>query len=825
MIRISLKSAVLPTLLFLLYSSLFAANNPFEKQLFNAKWQFSLVSNEYAASADSLAPSKTTFDASSWRTLNLPHDWAIEGEFSKANNLRTGGLPDAGTGWYRKHFVVDKKAAGKRIIVQFDGAMNNAHVWVNGKFVGNRPYGCIGFQFDITEFIQFGVSNLIAVRVNPEKLSSRWYAGAGIYRNTWISFKNNVHFDEWGTSITTPLVSNQNATVKVSFQNINFSKNASKYSLKTAIVDASGKTIATATGSLKDSVKLVVANPHRWDIESPYLYTCINTIIYKGKIIDSQKIEFGIRTIEFTPNNGFKLNGKELKLQGVCMHHDLGPLGAAENYSARLRQMQIMKAMGANALRTSHNPPSPEWMQICDKLGFVVIAEAFDEWQMAKVDNGYHKYFDAWHERDLQDMIRIHRNHPSIIMWSIGNEILEQNNPNGWKVAKMLSDISHKTDNTRPTTIGFNYYPEPFVNKLAYQVDVVGMNYKPSFYAEIKQNNPNMILYGSETSSQTSSRGVYHLPISPFERHETNQVSSYDAIVGPPWAYPPEVEFDAIKKVPASLGEFIWTGIDYLGEPTPYAGWDNKTNGSWNSDWPSRSSYFAPVDLAGFPKDRFYLYQGQWTKTPMIHILPHWNWQGSGFDTIPVFAYTNCDEAELFLNGKSLGKKVKGVDFTMIPAEYSGFKFGLYKSYHRFSWQVPYQPGELKVVGYKNGNIVSEKAIKTAGIPAKIELIPERTEITADGLDLAYITVKVVDENGNICPLATNLIQFSINGNAEIAGVENGDPTAVTSYRAKERAAFNGLCQVIVKSKTKNIIEIIAKNPDLKSGTTKLTAK
>ncbi len=793
---------------------------------FNDAWLFHLGEAKGADAA--------TYNDATWRKLSLPHDWAIEGKFSKENDLRTGGLPVHGTGWYRKHFVVNPDMKGKQVAMAFDGAMNNAHVWVNGQFVGNRPYGYIGFEFDITPFVKFGEENTIAVRLNPEELSARWYPGAGIYRNVFIKYNAPVHIPQWGTKITTPSVSDYEATITIQTKITNATNANGVVQLKTTIKNPQGKTVNVAVtdvnvanGSTETTAQTVkVTTPQRWDVSAPRLYTALSQVIQNGKVIDEYTTDFGIRTIEFTPNNGFLLNGKRLQLNGVCMHHDLGPLGSAVNYRARERQMQIMKSMGVNALRTSHNPPDPDWMNICDRLGFVVLVEAFDEWKMGKVKNGYNKYFDEWHEKDLRDMIRCNYNHPSVIMWSIGNEILEQSKSDGWEITKELTAICHSEDATRPTTAGFNYYPAPFKNKLANEIDVVGMNYWPLNYGEIKTANPNMVIYGSETSSQTSSRGVYHLPIESNERHETNQVSSYDAIVGPPWAYPPDVEFEAQTNNPASLGEFIWTGFDYLGEPTPYAGRDNSTNGAWNQDWPSRSSYFAPVDLAGFPKDRYFLYQSQWTTKPMVHVLPHWNWQGKEGDTIPVFAYTNCDSVELFVNGVSKGFKVKGRDLTGIPAEFHFFDFGTYKTKYRLSWYVTYAAGSLKTVAYKNGKIAATDMVKTAGEPAQIRLIADRTKLNTSGNDLSFIRVQIEDKEGNICPLANNLVQFSVEGAGVLTAVENGDATAITSYQAKERVAFNGLCLAVVKAGTsKGSIKFTATAAGLKSASLKLNAK
>ncbi|ARV16569.1 glycoside hydrolase [Polaribacter sp. SA4-12] len=764
------------------------------------------------------------FDDSNWRNLNLPHDWAIEGPFDKKYNARTGGLPVHGEAWYRKHFVVSKENKGKKVSIEFDGAMSNAKVWLNGEFVGERPYGYIGFELDLTKQIKFGEDNVIAVQLNPEDLSARWYPGAGIYRNVRLKINNSIHIPQYGTFVTTPKITKEKATINIETKLENYGSSASDVVLKTIVKNKEGNVVAENTLKVNlnknstDNVELTVENPEFWDISNPILYEATTSVFVNDVLVDEYATEFGIRTIEFDRKKGFLLNGNAVELNGVCMHHDQGPLGSAINYRAKERQMQIMQSMGVNALRTSHNPPSPEILQICDKLGIVVIVEAFDEWKIGKVKNGYNKFFDKWHETDLRDMIKRDRNHPSVIMWSIGNEILEQGKKDGWKVAKMLNDICHDEDNTRPTTVGFNYYPAPFDNKLAQFVDIVGMNYWPENYKEILENNPDMIVYGSETSSQTSSRGVYHLPIEFKEKHETNHVSSYDVTVGPPWAYAPDIEFDAQAKESRSLGEFLWTGFDYLGEPTPYGGRDNSSHGYWNDDWPSRSSYFGPVDLSGFPKDRFYLYQSQWTKEPMVHVLPHWNWEGKEGDKIPVFAYTNAEVVELFVNGKSYGKKVKGKDLTKIPSEYHEFEKGMYKTKYRLSWKVPYQPGSIKVVAYNGGKEVATKEIKTASKSAKVTLVADRTEIDADGSDLSFITVKIEDKDGNLSPMAKNLIKFKIEGEGTLAAVGNGDPTSLASFQIPERKAFSGKCLLVVKSTEKSgEIKITASSEGLES--------
>ena len=632
---------------------------------FNQDWRFR------KGEADAAGPA---FDDREWRRLDVPHDWAIEGPFDRQYNARCGGLPFHGVAWYRKRFNIGEPE-GREYRIEFDGAMSNARVWLNGHELGERPYGYIGFAFDLTPWLRFGgQENVIAVRLAPEDNSSRWYPGAGIYRNVWLDVTGPVHVSRWGTFVSTPEVTAGRATVMVRAEISNRAKQAAQVTVETSILDASGRQVARTAGkpSLAAGAtevveaRLEVQKPRRWDIDDPYLYTAVTEIKQGAVTLDRHTTPFGIRTIEFDARRGFLLNGRYLKLKGVCMHHDLGALGAAVNRRATERQLEIMKGMGVNAIRTSHNPPSPEQLDLCDRLGLLVMDEAFDMWRMPKVPNGYSKYFDQWAERDLRDMLRRDRNHPSIIMWSIGNEILEQGKPEGAKVARWLTGICHQEDRTRPVTAGFNNWVGATKNGLADEVDIQGLNYKPTLYESTLKEHPKWVIFGSETSSCVSSRGVYHLPIEKYDKHESLQVTSYD-IIAPPWAYAPDVEFEAQDRMQNVLGEFVWTGFDYLGEPTPYGGRDNATKGQWSGDWPSRSSYFGVVDLCGFPKDRYYLYKSVWTAEPVLHILPHWNWKGREGQSIPVVCYTNCEEVELFLNGRSLGRKRRGAGGMELP--------------------------------------------------------------------------------------------------------------------------------------------------------------
>ena len=578
------------------------------RESFNGSWRF--------LKGEKGDEHSIVFDDSQWREVALPHDWAIEGPFDKKYDTRTGGLPIYGTAWYRKSFTIDEQYSGSRVTIEFDGVMNNAEVYLNGQKLGGRPYGYSSFEVDLTSEIKFGQSNLLAVRVDPKELSARWYPGAGIYRNVRLNIKNQVNIAYNGTYITTPQISKEKAKVVIETTIENKKQLKGSYTLRTTIENTLGETVSSIDHSFdpekEQSIKnqLQVENPKLWSLDNPNLYTAHSILLKDGIQVDNYQTAFGIRTIKYTQDKGFELNGKQIKFKGVCLHHDLGPLGSAVNHRATERQLEIMKQIGVNAIRTSHNPPSPEQLELCDKMGILVQVEAFDEWKLGKVENGYNKFWDEWHETDLRDMIKRDRNHPSVVMWSIGNEIKEQRNKKGAKVAQHLVDICRDEDPTRPVTAGFNNYPQSVKNGLAATLDLVGFNYKPTQYDNVIKNNPEFIVYGAETASTVSSRGVYHLPVENYDTHESLQVSSYD-IISPPWAYPPDFETYAQETMPHSLGEFVWTGFDYLGEPTPYNGRDNETHGKWGGDWPSRSSYFGIVDLAGFPKDRFYYYQRQ----------------------------------------------------------------------------------------------------------------------------------------------------------------------------------------------------------------------
>ncbi len=736
-----------------------------------------------------------------WQKVNVPHDWAISGNFdmnidkqavqvvedgektAKLRTGRTGALPCFGMGWYRRVLPVSKADVGKRIFIEFDGAMSRSKVYVNGAYVGEWPYGYSSFSFEITKFLQLNKKNTVSVRLENKTESSRWYPGAGIYRNVRLVKTATARIAQWGTYITTPTISEQNGEVNIKTTLDAPANTASAYQLITDIFDASGKKVATLTSEKKGDNNLVfdqtlnVNTPQYWSIETPIRYTTVSKLFVGKAQVDEYKSSFGFRTIRFDKDKGFFLNGKNLKIKGVCLHHDLGPIGAAVNYRATERQLAMMKDMGCNAIRTSHNPPSVELLDICDSLGLMVQVEAFDEWKNGKNANGYGEFFDAWAEKDLSAMIRRDRNHPSVITWSIGNEIREQGMPAGKDMARMLTDICHKLDPTRPVSAGFNNHNAAIKNGLAGEIDLVGFNYKPNDYVKKRQENPSFIIYGSETASTVSTRGTYKFPVVETKKpwYSDYQTSSYDLDCAP-WATTPDTEFEQQDDLDFMSGEFVWTGFDYLGEPTPY-----------NEGTPARSSYFGIVDLAGLPKDRFYLYQSKWSDKPMLHLLPHWNWEDRLGQNVPVFCYTNYPKAELFVNGKSMGIKQKE-------------KTDKYSRYRLMWKEVIYQPGEIKVVAYDNNNrVMEEKVIKTAGEPHTIRLTADRDNIKADGKDLAFVTVEIVDKQGNVCPKASSFLFFEVAGAGRLKALCNGNPIDQTPFVSSYMPVFNGKMVAIIE--------------------------
>lgn len=789
-------------------------------QLFDNDWLFERFGSQPDGSTIAVPEGLEMigFNDDNWQKLNLPHDWAISGPFRLDLPGESGKLPYKAIGCYRKYFDVSINDKGKKQFLDFDGAMANAEVWINGNYAGGWPYGYTSFRVDITPFLRYGQKNTVAVKLNTEKWDARWYSGAGIYRHLWLVKTDNMHVAQWGAFISTPKVTSQFATVKLDLTLVNEYSSSKSVVVKTDVylIDQndiiSKKVVSFAprnvrldagkTTTLTNDVQ--ITKPRIWDLKSPNRYLAQTTLEVAGKVIDTYNTSFGVRTIQFSHDKGFLLNGTHIKIQGVCQHHDLGALGAAINTSALRRQLVILREMGCNAIRTSHNPPAPELLELADKMGFLIMDEAFDCWRHGKKENDYAKLFEEWHERDLAALICRDRNHPSVIMWSTGNEVAEQYNPET-RTAQHLTDIVHKYDTTRPATFGASYPSKSAMNGTELQVDVHGMNYAaggfggPDFYGKFlnKEGHEKIVGYSSESSSTVSSRGEYF-----FGKHKENyQVSSYD-LLEPGWGALPDQEFRALAKYPAICGEFVWTGFDYLGEPIPYnsdrsvlLNFHNQSQLAENEKLleelktkipPSRSSYFGIVDLCGFPKDRYYLYQSVWLPdVPMAHILPHWNWPERVGKLTPVHIYTSGDAAELFLNGKSLGRKIKKPSYDF-----------------RLVWDsVKYEPGVLKVITYKNGKKWATDVVKTTGVASKLSLSVDRKNILADGTDLAYVTVKVQDATGLTVPRSHPVINFEVEGPGEIVATDNGDATSFVPFQSHKREAFNGMALVIVKAK------------------------
>ena len=785
------------------------------EQLLERGWRFSRE--------DSAEFSRAEYDDSAWQEVVVPHDWAIYGPFSINNDKqnvaitqdgqkeamehagRTGGLPFVGVGWYRLEFEAPEFEAGKRASILFDGAMSNARVYVNGAEVGFWPYGYNSFHFDITDYLKVGEKNELAVRLENKPESSRWYPGAGIYRNVHLIITEDIHVPVWGTHLTTPHVSNELARVelrtKVAGINDN---NRNALRIETTIFDNKGNAVAAATDRLSIYAEATfeqainVENPELWSVDTPTLYTAVSKIYLGEELKDEYSTRFGIRTIEIIPDKGLFINGVETKFKGVCNHHDLGPLGAAVNDAAIRRQVRIMKEMGCNAIRTSHNMPAPELVAACDEMGMMLMPETFDEWRTPKLANGYHLYFDEWAERDLVNLLHHYRNNPSVVMWCIGNEVPDQGDVIwGAKLSRYLQDICHREDPTRPVTQGMDQPHNVVYNNMAAMMDVAGFNYRPHRYPDNYLRLPQQIILGSETASTVSSRGVYKFPVErhSMAKYDDHQASSYD-VEHCGWSNLPEDDWIWHDDFAWGIGEFVWTGFDYLGEPTPYY-----------TDWPSHSSLFGIVDLAGLPKDRYYLYRSHWNKdVETLHILPHWTWPGREGETTPVFVYTNYPSAELFINGKSQGIRTKDLSVTAegtMESEESATSF-VRQSRYRLMWMdTKYEPGVVKVVAYdKDGNAVAEREIRTAGKPHHIELTADRATITADGRDLSFITVRVVDKDGNLCPDAQHLVEYSVSGEGFYRAGANGNPVSLELFHEPRMQLFNGMMTAIVQSNT-----------------------
>ncbi|MCB1131490.1 MAG: DUF4982 domain-containing protein, partial [Verrucomicrobiae bacterium] len=747
--------------------------------------------------------------------VDLPHDWAIEGPFEMAIENETGKLPWEGIGWYRKTFTAPADLGDQRLFLDFDGAMAQPKVYVNGKLAGEWVYGYNSFRIELTPHVKAGEKATVAVRLENLPQSTRWYPGAGIYRHVYLTTAPATAIAHWGVYATTPRVTDAAATVQVETTIDNAAKAAATLRVTEEILDGEqvvatgGGNVSVPAGGTKTlTTRIEVKQPKPWDIESPHLYT-LRTRIHRGnELVDEKLTTLGIREIQWDAKQGFLLNGRKVVLQGVCQHHDLGPLGSAVHTRALERQIEILMEMGVNSIRTSHNPPAPEFLDLCDRMGILVIDELFDIWKLQKYGkvNGYNIYWDDWHEKDVRNFMLRDRNHPSIIAWSTGNEIPELGRPDMLWVPEKLRELIRQYDTTRPITAGSND-PNAVRNGFEKAIDVYGANYHLNSYDATVKALPRMPLYASETASTVSTRGEYFFPVSwnINEGFYNFQASSYD-LYAPGWAYRPDLQFEALDKHPRYAGEYVWTGFDYIGEPTPYN--QDQTNALNFKDpeerkkameelaklgnrAPSRSSYFGIIDLCGFPKDRFYIYQARWLpEKPMAHILPHWNWPERVGEITPVHVYTSGDEAELFLNGKSLGVRQKGK-----PHAY------------RLVWdEVKYQPGELKVVVKKDGKPWAEAKQVTTGQVAKLEVTADRTEIPADGRDLSYLTIRAVDKDGHTVPRTRLPVDITASGPVDLIGICNGDPTDHTTMKPADPAkasiqVFNGLAQVVVRSR------------------------
>lgn len=797
---------------------------------FNSDWQFQLGTDTLPGN---------------WRTLDLPHDWAIEGDFSENNPSGTGGgaLP-GGIGWYKKSLFVPESDKGKKLYIDFDGAYMNSTVWINGHELGTRPYGYSSFSYDLTPYLIYGKDNTVLVKVdNEEQPNSRWYSGCGIYRNVWLRLLNPTHVELWGTQVTTPEVSKEKAIVNV-VTAVEIGKEARLPEVKTSVLNAEGLSVAATplqTVNPVDSTisqTLVVDNPVLWSLDNPYMYKAVTEIYENRTLVDSYETPFGIRYFNFDAETGFSLNGEPMKILGVCLHHDAGALGAVVNRRAIERQLEILRGMGINAIRSSHNPPAPELLELTDSMGFIVMDETFDMWRRRKTSHDYARYFDEWHEKDLTDLIRRDRNHPSVMMWSIGNEVLEQ-----WSDAsadtlsleeanmilnfghgsdmlasegdlsvnslltKKLADMVRTLDPTRPVTAGNN---EPSPGNHLFRsgaLDLIGYNYHDEWFKDVPVNFPGKPFIITESVSALQTRGYYMNPsdsvILAPERWDkpyydpSFSASAYDNMRAP-WGDHHESSLRHVLETPFISGQFVWTGFDYIGEPTPYG-------------WPARSSYFGIVDLAGFPKDVYYMYKSELVpEETTLYLFPHWNWDEG--DVIDMWVYyNNAEEVELLLNGKSLGRKSK--------KDTDG-------KYH-VMWRVPFEPGTIEAVSYdSSGKEVSRTSRTTAGSARNIILTPDRETINAGGRDLSYITVEVTDENGNLQPVADNDITFNVTGGGFIAGVDNGSPISLERFKDNHRKLFNGKALLIVQTDgTSAPIEIEAVSTGLKPAKALITKK
>jgi beta-galactosidase len=775
---------------------------------FDEQWRFTR--------GDPSGAERSNFDDLTWGILNLPHDWSIAGAFSQDNPSGGGGgyLP-GGVGWYRKTFSLAQTDQGKMVSIEFDGAYKNCNIWINGHPLGFHPYGYTSFAYDLTPFL-IPEKNVLAVRVdNSQQPDARWYTGSGIYRHTWLVITSPLHVAHWGTYVTAPFVSETRALVSVRTRLRNEGPLERSCKLLTEILDADGHVVASnevnhpvAPVQEHEALQFMqVSQPRLWSLEEPYLYRAHNTLSVGDEVVDDYDTPFGIREIGFDANRGFLLNGRQVKINGVCLHHDGGCVGAAVPERVWERRLEILKEMGCNGIRTSHYPSAPEFLDLCDRMGFMVMGEAFDEWKQGKFPYGYHDYFDDWAAADLKSMLHRDRNHPSIVIWSVGNEILEQMVPDGAAVLKKLVDTVHQEDPTRSATSACDYIAAhiPVTQAFLELLDVVGYNYvdrwedrREKYYSLDHHKFPHWKMIGTENISVPGRRGEYSLEDSQgwWERpYPSNSIAAEQL-----WRFTRTYDYVA--------GDFMWTGIDYLGE----------------SYWPNKNSSSGVLDMCGFPKDGYYFYQSQWTTKPMIYLFPHWNWEGKEGQVIPVLCFTNCDSVELFLNGKSFGLKsyvfpARGMDVTKGWGEqdYNRMRNPTTGDLH-LAWDVPYEPGTLRAVGKKNGQVVCMQEVVTAGAPARLECTADREAISADGQDVVHLTIRVLDAAGQRVPKAENLISFDIAGEGRLIGVDNGSPTSHAPFQASECKAFNGLCIAIIQSTAKaGKIQMTVTSPGLQA--------
>jgi len=796
----------------------------------NARYEVLIEKNWKFSKSDFTDAKNNNYNDADWETVTIPHDWAIYGPFDRKYDLqevavtqngetvatvktgRTGGLPYIGTGWYRNKFDVNNfQKEGIRVNLLFDGAMSEARVYVNGKEAIFWPFGYNSFHCDVTDLLnEDGKNNSLAVRLENKPESSRWYPGAGLYRNVHLIVTDEVHIPVWGTYITTPFVSKEYASINLKTE-IENSK-GQDIRIVTTIFDSGNKVVAT-----KDNIQkinhnkpfeqnFIVNNPLLWSPENPYLYNAVSKVYFNGKMVDEYTTRFGIRDIKLIADKGFFLNGEKRKFQGVCNHHDLGPLGAAINVAALRSQLIMLKDMGCDAIRTAHNMPAPELVKLCDEMGFMMMIEPFDEWDIAKCKNGYHRFFNEWAEKDMVNMLRNYRNNPCVVMWSIGNEVPTQCSGEGYKVASFLQNICHREDPTRPVTCGMDQVTCVLNNGFAAMIDVPGLNYRAHRYTETYEKLPQNLVLGTETSSTVSSRGIYKFPVEKKADavYDDHQSSSYD-IEYCSWSNIPDEDFALADDYEWTMGQFVWTGFDYLGEPSPYD----------TDAWPNHSSMFGIIDLASIPKDRYYLYRSLWNKNEnTLHILPHWNWKGREGQKTPVFVYTSYPSAELFINGKSYGRQSKNNSTPL--------------NRYRLMWMdAIYQPGEVKVVAYDlQGKAVEEKTVRTADKPNRIELIADRQQLKADGKDLSYINVRIVDKDGNLCPLDKRMITFTTKGNGKYRAAANGDPTSLDLFHLPQMPAFSGQLTTIVQAgEEEGKIILEAKAKGIKSAVIEIDVK